>query len=403
MKISRMAQSISPSPTLGLNEQAQALRAQGEPVIHLGIGEPKNPTPPAALEMLTERLNAGLGKYGPTAGSPGLKQAIIAYTEQHYSRTVSPGNVIVSTGAKQSLFNALITVVNPQEEVILLAPYWCTYPELVKLVQGVPVVVQPPLGSFTPRLEDIENALTPRTRALLVNSPNNPSGAVYPAEFLTGVAALCAQRGIWLLTDDIYHQLVFDGCTAHPIYKFTQQSVDESQIVVVNGISKTYGMTGYRIGWVVGPRKVVAAMNKIQGQTTSCASVVSQAAAEGALTGDQSGVEDLRQLIQSNRDLVMSGLREISGVKLVEPHGTFYCLPDFSAINPDSKALAGFILEKALVVTIPGVDFGAEGHLRISYAGSPADVKEGLARLMWLLSPDSPGEFRVGERVLTKE
>lgn len=403
MTLSQLARSIPESPTLRLNEVARRLRQRGEPVVNLGIGEPMNKAPVGAILSTSAVLGSGNVKYTPTSGVPSLKKAIIGYTEENYGRLVAPENIIVCSGAKQALFNLFFALLDPQDEVILLAPYWVSYPEMVKMIRGVPVIVRPGEGTFYVNLGDIEKKVTSRTKAVILNSPNNPSGAVYPEAFVSDVVGFCEKRGITLIADDIYHKLVFDGKVAAPAYRFTDRDVERTRIVVINGVSKTYGMTGFRVGWVVASKDIIEVMTNVQTQTTSCTSLLSQAGAEGALTGDQGVVESLRLTIQNNRDVVMQELRTFRGVKAVKPEGAFYCLPDFRAYSDNSEELARFLLEKALVVTIPGSEFGMEGHLRLSYAGSVKDVTEGIARLKWALDPQSPSEVYIGERRLVRD
>jgi aspartate aminotransferase len=403
MSVSELASAIVESPTLRLNEEARLLRERGEPVIHLGIGEPKNKTPINAILSSAAKLSQGDVKYCPSDGLPSLKKAIIRYTEEAYDKVVAPENVIVSSGAKQALFNILYTILNPQDEVVILAPYWVSYPEMVKMVYGVPVVVTPEDGSFHPRMADIERAVSSSTRALIVNSPNNPSGIVYKEEFIAQIVEFCERKKIYLIMDDIYHKLVFDGRTAPPCYRFTTKDVEDSRLIVVNGIAKLYGMTGFRIGWCVAPRKIVTVINNVQAQTTSCASPVMQAGAEGALLGLQSVVEALRLTIQNNRDVAMRELSSFNGVKTYKPDGTFYCLPDFRAYSNNSVELSNFLLKKALVVTVPGREFGMEGHLRLSFAGTVKDVTEGIARIKWALDPTSPNDIYIGDKRLIRD
>lgn len=403
MSISQLARSVAASPTLKLNEEARLLRERGEPVIHLGVGEPKNKTPITAILGSAAKLSGGDIKYVPTGGTPSLKKAIIRYTEKNYNRLVAPENVIASNGAKQSLYNTLLSIVDPQDEVILLAPYWVSYPEMVKMVYGVPVIVTPKDDTFQPRIEEVEQAVSSRTKAIIVNSPNNPSGVMMSEEFIAALVDFCERRDIYLIMDDIYHKLVFDGKQTVPGYAYTQKDIENTRIIVINGVSKLYGMTGFRIGWVVANRKLVEVMNNIQAQTTSCPPVVSQAAALGALTGVQSVVENLRLTIQNNRDVMLNELQTFSGIRFTQPDGTFYCLPDFRAYNEDSVALAEFLLKKALVVTVPGKPFGMEGHLRLSYAGSVKDAIEGVERLKWALDPNAPSEIYIGDRKLIRD
>jgi aspartate aminotransferase len=403
MAVSRLARTIRESPTLRLNERARILRERGEPVIHLGIGEPKNKAPINALLASAARLNSGDVKYTPTDGTPSLKKAIIRYMDENYNRLLAPENIIVSTGAKQSLYNILFTILDPQDEVILLAPYWVSYPEMVKMVHAVPVVVTPEDGTFHPRMEDIERSVSSYTKAIILNSPNNPSGIIFEESFIAEIVSFCEARGIYLILDDIYHKLVFDGLRAVPAYSYTKKDSETTHLIVVNGVSKLYGMTGFRIGWVAAPRKLVEVMTNVQAQMTSNPSVISQAAAEGALTGVQSVVESLRLTIQNNRDVIMQELRSFNGLHVVKPQGTFYVLPDFRAYEHDSEKLSQFLLEKALVVTVPGIEFGMEGHLRLSFAGSVKDLTEGVERMKWALDPEAPNEIYIGDRKLIRD
>jgi len=403
MSISRLASTIKESPTLSLNEKARKLRLMGHPVIHLGIGEPKNPAPFPALLSSSAKLKAGDIKYVPTDGTPSLKKAIIRYTEENYGRLVEPENVIVTTGAKQSLYNILFSIINPQDEVIILAPHWVSYPEMVKMVYGVPIIVAPEDGTFIPRMQEIEEATTSYTKAIIVNSPNNPSGAVFPEELIGSLVEYCEHKGIYLIMDDIYHKLVFDGVKAPSAYNYTKTDTENSKVILVNGVAKLYGMTGYRIGWTIAPKKLVAVMANIQSNITSCPPVVSQAAAEGALTGMQSVTENLRLTIQNNRDILMQEMRSFSDVVTIRPSGTFYALPDFRAYGSNSVELAKFILDKAMVVTVPGSEFGMEGYLRLSFSGSVKEIIEGVERIKWALDPNAPNEIYIGDRKLIRD
>ena len=403
MTISQLARSIAPSPTFALNEEARLLRERGEPVINMGIGEPKNKAPIAALLSSASKLSSGEVKYTPPDGLPSLKKAIIRYTEENYDRMISPENLIVSAGAKQSLFNVLYSILNPQDEVIILAPYWVSYPEIVRMVYGIPVVVLPEDGTFYPRMEDIEQKVSSYTKAIIVNSPNNPSGVVYSTEFIAQIVEFCEQKKIYLIMDDIYHKLVFDNNKATPGYSFTERDIETTMIIVINGVSKLYGMTGYRIGWTIANRRLVEVLTNVQAQTLSCISPVLQSAAEGALTGMQNVIENLRLTFENNRNVIMQELRSFNGVITAKPDGTFYCLPDFRAYSNNSVELAQFLLKKAMVVTVPGKEFGLEGYIRLSYAGSIKEIKEGIERIKWALDPDSPNEIFIGDRKLIRD
>ncbi|HEY5984546.1 MAG TPA: pyridoxal phosphate-dependent aminotransferase [Anaerolineales bacterium] len=403
MKLSKLATDIAESPTLALNEEARWLRERGEAVIHLGIGEPKNKTPINAILASAAKLTSGEVKYAPVDGTPSLKKAIIRYTEENYDRLVEPENVIVTNGAKQSLFNILFSILNPQDEVIVIAPYWVSYPEIVKMCGARPVIVTPEDGTFVPRITDIERAITSYSRAIIVNSPNNPSGAIYPPELIEAIVKLCEKHGLLMICDDIYHKLTFDHNVALPATQFSSKPPDESNILIVNGVAKLYGMTGFRVGWVVGPRDLVRVMANVTAQTTSGVSPVSQAAAEGALNGMQSVVEAIRLQIQNNRDVLLQEMKSFSGARLIPPAGTFYALPDLRAFSTDSVELSKFLLKKALVVTVPGREFGMEGHLRLSFSGTVKDVSEGVERIRWALDPSSPNEIYIGERKMIRD
>lgn len=403
MKLSKLASEIVESPTLALNEEARLLRERGEAVINLGIGEPKNKTPISAILASAAKLTSGEVKYTPPDGTQALKKAVIRYTEENYDRLVAPENVIITNGAKQSLFNIFFSILNPQDEVIVVAPYWVSYPAIIKMCMGRPVIVTPEDGTFTPRFEDIEKAITSFTRAIIINTPNNPSGVIYPPELIEKLVELCEKKGIFLVCDDIYHKLTFDRNVSVPAYHFTKREVEDSHIIVVNGVAKLYGMTGFRVGWVVGPRDLVRVMTNVTAQTTSGVSPVSQAAAEGALNGLQSVVEALRLQIQNNRDVVLQEFKTFNGARLIEPQGTFYALPDLRAFNSNSVEVAKFLLKKAMVVTVPGKEFGMEGHIRISFSGTVKEVTEGIARIKWALDPTSPNEIYIGDKKMIRD
>jgi aspartate aminotransferase len=404
MSLSQLARSISESPTLKLNETAAMLRDKGEPVIHLGGGEPKSKAPIDAIVSCSALLRTGDVKYTPADGIPSLKKAIIRYTEEHYDRLVPPENVIASSGAKQSLMVLLHAIVDPKEEVVFPAPYWVSYPEMVKIAGGVPVAVTALDGGFQPTVDEMAQAVGSYTKAIILNSPNNPSGVVYSDEFVAGVVDLCERRSLYLIMDDTYNRLIFDGRTPTNCYRFSKDlTIDSSKLVVVNCVSKMYAMTGFRIGWTIGPKDLVRAMTNIQSQETSGPAAPSQWAAVGALTGVQSCIESLRLTLENNRNIMMTRLEAFAGVRAVKPGGTFYCFPDFSAYEKDSQKLSRFLLDKVRVVTVPGKEFGMEGHLRLSFCGTAKDVTEGLERIKWALDPSAPNELYLGNRKLVRD
>lgn len=404
MSISQLARSIAESPTLKLNETAALLRDKGEPVIHLGGGEPKSRAPVDAIINCTAVLNTGEVRYTPPDGIPALKKAILRYTEENYNKCMGPSNVIASNGAKQALMVALYTILEPKDEVIFPAPYWVSYPEMVKLAGGVPVPVTPEDGSFQPRIDEIAEAIGPYTKAIILNSPNNPSGVMYSETFIAGVVELCEKKNIFLLMDDTYNRLIFDGRTPTNAYTYARNHTTSSKLVVINCVSKMYAMTGFRIGWAVSDNEeVIKAMVNIQSQQTSGPSAPAQWAAVGALNGVQSSIQSLRTTLENNRNILVDRLRAFNGVKVNKPDGTFYTFPDFSAYMKDSQKLARFLLDKVRVVTVPGKEFGMEGHLRISFCGTIKDITEGVERIKWALDPNSPNELYLGDRKLVRD
>ena len=403
MSLSLIGRSIGESVTLKLNEKAAILRAKGEPVIHLGGGEPKSKPPMDALVAAAAMLNSGEVRYTPADGTPALKQAIIRYTEEFYDRPVTPWNVMASGGAKQSIMVALQAILNPQEEMLYPAPYWVSYPEMAKLCGAIGVPVYPEDGTFYPTIRDIEEKVGSYTRVVIINSPNNPSGAMYSAEFIADIVDFCERRDLYLIMDDIYHRLIFDGRRPINCWSFAKDKTENSKLIIINGVSKQYAMTGFRIGWAVANKKLIEAMTNIQSHQTSGPSALLQHAASAALAGLQSSVESLRVTLENNRNVLMSRLEAFDGVRVTKPDGTFYLFADFSHYNKNSTKLSEFLLNKVLVVTVPGVEFGMEGYLRLSYCGSIKDVTEGVERMKWALDPNAPNELYIGNRKLVRD
>ncbi len=402
VSLSKLANTVGDSPTLKINAKARALKAAGEPVIHLGGGEPTYPAPQAAVDAIIQKAQSRRIKYSPSSGTPEMKKAVLDYTEKHYGRRYEPANVLVSAGAKQALFNFLLAAVDAGDEVVFPAPYWVSYPEMVRMAGGTPVIVRPEAGrGLHVRAEQILKAVTPKTKAILINSPCNPSGQIYGEDFIQTIVEFAEKNDIFLVMDDIYHQLVFDGKkTPNP----AAYAKNAHNLVIINGVSKLYGLTGLRIGWAVCANKdLIGAMGRMQAQSTSCNSDLSEAAAAAALNGDQSVVQDLCRILEENRDALLQEAAAIPHVRVEKPAGTFYSFIDFSHYNADSNALAQYLLEKALVAVVPGEAFGAEGYLRISYCADKASIVEGMRRIRWVLDKNAPNEIKIGDKLVARD
>ncbi|MBS1723341.1 MAG: pyridoxal phosphate-dependent aminotransferase [Armatimonadetes bacterium] len=390
--LSARATQFRPSPTLAITAKAKELKAAGKDVVSLAAGEPDFDTPGSIVEAAKAAIDGGQTKYTPTPGTPQLRQAIVDKLARDNGIEAGIDQIVVSCGAKQSLFNSVMTLVDPGDEVVLFAPYWMTYVDQAEFAGGTVKVVQTdPRRAFVPEIADIEAALSPRTKVVVLNSPSNPSGAVFDRETLEWLARKAVQMGFWIVSDEIYEKLVY-GQRHVSVASLGGGILD--QTVTVNGCSKSYAMTGWRIGYACAPKPVAKAMSSLQDQVTSNATSFAQAGAVAALSMDPAETERMRMEFENRRDLVCSLLAEIPGVHLEVPRGAFYVLPDFSAylsgrISTDTE-LANFLLETALVATVPGSVFGAPGHLRMSYAASGDDIRKGVARIAEALSKPSP-------------
>lgn len=400
LQLSKLAGVIGDSPTLKINAQARALKAAGQPLIHLGGGEPTYPAPQAAVEAIEKKAASRKIKYSPSSGTPELKKAVLAYTFEHYGRQYEAPNVIISAGAKQALFNFLLAAVAPGDEVIFPAPYWVSYPDMVRLAGGTPVIVRPQHGIMV-SAQEIKAAVSPKTKAIIINSPCNPSGQIFPEDFVREIVEFAERENIFLVMDDIYHQLVFDGARTPNPCAYAKKG---ENLVIINGVSKLYGLTGLRIGWAVcANQDLIKAMGKMQAQSTSCNSDLSEAAAAAALTGPQDCVRDMCAVLQENRNALLAELAAIPHVTVEKPQGTFYSFADFSYYNADSQTLAQYLLEKALVAVVPGKAFGLDGHLRISFCADRASVVEGVRRIRWALDKTAPNEIKIGDKLVTRD
>lgn len=394
-RISRRIASIAESATLKVDGKAKALQAEGRPVISFAAGEPDFATPANIVDAASAAvLDPKNYRYTPAAGLPDMREAIAAKTLRDSGLAVAPAQVIVTNGGKQAVYQSFATLLDPGDEVLLPSPYWTTYPEAIKLAGGVPVDVF--AGSdqgYLVSVEQLEAARTPRTKVLLFVSPSNPTGAVYSAEQTRAIGEWALEHGIWIISDEIYQNLVYDGVRAVSIVEAVPALAD--QTILVNGVAKTYAMTGWRLGWMVGPLDAMKAAGNLQSHLSSNVSNISQRAAIEALTGPQQAVEDMRQAFDRRRQLIVAELNKIDGLVCPTPEGAFYVYPDvtgllgheWGGVTPTtSLELADLILDQAEVAVVPGEAFGPSGYIRLSYALGDEALLEGVKRLQKLFA-----------------
>jgi aspartate/methionine/tyrosine aminotransferase len=389
-RISARIAAVSPSATLAVDAKAKALQAQGESVIGFGAGEPDFATPEhivAAAEVACRDPRSH--KYSPTAGLPELREALVAKTRRDSGLEVAPAQILVTNGGKQAIANSFAVLCDPGDEVLVLAPYWTTYPEVIALAGGVPVVITTDVASgFRATIDQLEAARTPRTKVLLFVSPSNPTGAVYPRHEIEAIGRWAVEQGLWVLTDEIYEHLVYGGAEHHSMPVLVPELAE--RCVVVNGVAKTYAMTGWRVGWMIGPTDVVTAATNLQSHETSNVANVSQRAALAAVSGDLAAAAAMRDAFDRRRLTIHAMLNEIEGITCLLPEGAFYAFPsvegllghDIRGHRPTTSAeLAELAIDEARVAVVPGEAFGAPGYFRMSYALGDDDLVEGVSRL----------------------
>jgi len=394
-RISSRIGSIAESATLKVDAKAKALKAEGRPVIGFGAGEPDFPTPAYVVEAAVEAARDPRNhRYTPAGGLPELKQAIAEKTRRDSGLDITAAQVLVTNGGKQAIYAAFATMLDPGDEVIVPAPYWTTYPEAIQLAGGVPVeVLADETQDYKVTVEQLEAARTDRTKVLLFVSPSNPTGAVYTADEMRAIGQWVEDHQLWVLTDEIYEHLVYDGVETGSLpvlCPFLQDSC-----VIVNGVAKTYAMTGWRVGWMIGPVDLVKAATNLQSHATSNVANVSQRAALAAVAGDLTAVDEMKVAFDRRRRLIVEMLNAVDGIVCPMPEGAFYAYPsvkgllgkDYDGRVIESSAdLAGYILDKAEVAVVPGEAFGSPGYLRLSYALGDDDLVEGIARLQKLFA-----------------
>ncbi|MBE5778854.1 MAG: pyridoxal phosphate-dependent aminotransferase [Clostridiales bacterium] len=389
MTISEKARKIAPSATLAMDAKAKALMAEGVSVISFAAGEPDFNTPEPVKEAMREAMEKNLTRYAPTSGTKELKDAIIYRLKQDYKLKYTPEEIIVSSGAKHSLYNVFQTLLDPGDEVIIDNPCWVSYPEMVRMAGGTPVFLYcPETQGFLPDMEDLEKLVTPRTKAFVLNNPSNPNGCIWNRQQLEALAKMAVKHDFYIIADEIYDKLVYDGRKHVSIASLGSEI--KKRTIIINGVSKSYAMTGFRIGYAAGPKDVIKAMTNYQSQATSNASTPAQHAAAVALTMPQDCVEEMRRSFQKRRDMMVSMLNSTPGLGCNMPHGAFYVMMNITElfgkyygekqINT-SEDFALTLLENAHVATVPGSAFMAEGFCRLSYATSMENVIEGMTRI----------------------
>ena len=394
-RVSARIAAIAESATLAVDAKAKALKAAGRPVIGFGAGEPDFPTPDYIVEAAAAATRVVANhRYTPAAGLPELREAIVAKTKRDSNYEVTADQVLVTNGGKQSVYQAFASIIDPGDEVLLTAPYWTTYPECVQLAGGKAVeIFSDETQNYLVTVEQLEAARTPKTKALLFCSPSNPTGSVYSIEQVKAIGEWAVKNNIWVISDEIYEHLLYDGATAPSLPVLVPALADTC--IIINGVAKTYAMTGWRVGWMIGPKDVIKAATNLQSHLTSNVANVSQRAAIAALTGDLSAVHKMGEAFDRRRKLIVGLLNEIPGFVCPTPTGAFYVYPSVKGVlgttirgkTPKTSAeLATLILEEVEIAAVPGEAFGPSGYLRFSYATSDEDILEGIGRIKKLIT-----------------
>jgi aspartate aminotransferase len=382
--LSNRASQLQPSATLAISAKAKELRSQGVDVVGFGAGEPDFPTPEHIRRAAKESLDRGETFYTPVGGTLEMKKAVIHRFSEDYGLEYKPEQILVSCGAKHSLYNIFQAILNPGDEVLIFAPYWVSYPEMVTLAEGIPVIVEADPNTLVPAIEDVASRVGSSTKAILINTPSNPTGVLYPSDFMEKLAALAEQHDLLVISDDIYDKLLYDGLSFTP---FASLPGMKQRTLMVNGVSKTYAMTGWRIGYLASEKtEIVKAATNIQSQSTSNPCATAQAAAIEALTGPQDEVGKMKQIFEGRRDLIQAEVDAIPGLSLVKPDGAFYAFVNTAAFYgkagiSGSTDFAKYLLEKHLVACVPGEPFGSDDHVRLSFATADETIKKGMKRI----------------------
>ena len=389
MKLAERVKRIQPSATLAITAKANALRAAGRDIIGFGAGEPDFDTPENIKEAAIQAIRDGFTKYTPVGGIDELKDAIIDKLQNENNLSYSRSQIVASCGAKHTLYNLAQAIFEQGDEVIIPSPYWVSYPDIVLLADGTPVILQTDeADGFKVKQENLRRAITGRTKAIIINSPSNPTGSAYTLSELEALADVIVDAGILVISDDIYDNILYDGLTFYNICNVRE--VLQEQTIVVNGVSKTYAMTGWRIGYAAGPEEIISAVTKIQSQNTSNPTSISQKASIEALRGDQHSVKSMIKEYKKRRDYIVDSLNKINGLSCLRPQGAFYVFPNVSRVYgstyggktiTSSVELAAYLLDAANVAVVPGEAFGNDGYVRLSYATSMENIRRGMERI----------------------
>jgi aspartate aminotransferase len=383
MDLAERMKLITPSMTLAIDAKAKKLKDEGQDILNFGVGEPDFNTPQVICDAAKKAIDEGHHKYTPAAGTLELRKAIGGYLNREYKVSYEPADIVVSGGAKHSLYNAFLALVNPGDEVLIPSPFWVSYPEQVKFAGGVPVYVDcPESAEFKLTSEALAAKITPKTKVLILNSPSNPTGAVVGRKAMEGIAELILKHKIWVVSDEIYSKLIYGE--EHVCFPALSKEV-AAQTILINGMSKAFAMTGWRIGYAAGPSKIMKAIADFQSHSTSNPTAIAQKASVAGLAMPDSEIQKMVSVFKTRRDLIVDGLNAIPGVKCLKPAGAFYVFPNVKGLLKPGRAtsmeLSEYLLDKAKVAITPGIAFGAEGYLRISYATSESNILEGLKRI----------------------
>lgn len=379
-RLAERLKKINPSSTLAITAKAKKLKAEGHDIVNFGAGEPDFDTPDFIKEAAIDAIRSGFTKYTPTTGTPELKKLICDKFKRDNGLDYAPSQVVVSCGAKHSIFNAITVLVNREEDVLLASPYWVSYPEMINLCEATPRFIHTfPEDDFKITPKELKKHITPKTKLLILNSPSNPTGCVYSLQELKEIAAICVEKKIFVLSDEIYEKIIFDNLKHISIASLGKDIF--ALTITVNGLSKSHSMTGWRIGYLAGPQDIIDSISKLQDHTTSNPCSIAQKAAEAALKAPDDFSTKLCREFQKRRDYVVSRLKKIGKISYVLPHGAFYIFCDISKTGMDSEAFANRLLEEKFVSLVPGKGFGAADYVRISYATSMEQLEKGLDRI----------------------